>query len=157
MIKGGISYAKLSFIALDIAVLSLIAGVLFLFFKVPLFGWVLLAVGGLGLLFIVGTYNAEFRWRYHHDQGIVLYQRGNYEKAAIHFHKSAESARKFALNDNRIAQELNNLAAIYLSWGREKEAEQLYKESLAVYERSSGPGPNRALEVRHNLERINNK
>lgn len=152
---GGISYVRWNFIVLDVAVLLLIAGVAWLFFaSSATVGWVLIALGGLTLLIVVPTYATEFRWRRHHDAAMVAYQQGDYGRAERHFRESADCARKFGPNDNRLAQALNNLAAIYESTNRGSEAVQMYKEALAIYERASGPAPSRAAEVRQNLQRL---
>jgi tetratricopeptide (TPR) repeat protein len=39
----------------------------------------------------------------------------------------------------RVANSLNNLAALYLEQGRYAEAEPLYRRSLVIYEKSLGP------------------
>lgn len=155
MSKNGARYIRRNFIALDLVILSLVTGVLLLFFaEVTKVGWTLLVIGTVALLIVLFTSHLEFRWLRHHNAAMVAHQQGDYARAEAHFRKSTEYARQFGPDDNRLAQELNNLATILEFQSRFSEAEQLYKEALAIYERASGPAPSRTLEVQQNLQRL---
>ncbi|MGH8066817.1 MAG: tetratricopeptide repeat protein [Candidatus Entotheonellia bacterium] len=120
----------------------------------PTIGWVLVGVGGLTLILLTPFVRSrrEAFWLYHHDVGTRAYERGNYDKAERHYLSALKYAEGFESENNRLAQALNNLAAVYQSQKRYDEAEPLYERALGIYERAVGPGPNRAAETRRNLE-----
>ncbi len=50
-----------------------------------------------------------------------------------------------------VAQALNNLAALYARQGRNAEAERLFKQSVATFEKTLGPNHPELADVLENL------
>ncbi|MCA2506114.1 MAG: tetratricopeptide repeat protein [Microcystis sp. M54BS1] len=64
--------------------------------------------------------------------------------------------RKRLLGDNHpsVASSLNNLAKLYYSQGRYKEAEPLYLQALAIAEQALGENHPNTVRIRENLESL---
>ena len=71
-------------------------------------------------------------WRGFNNNGVTLYQKGNYSEAKL----AIEKAKSIETN----ATILNNLANIYLVEGKIEEAETTYKSATGVSEASEGLG-----------------
>ena len=66
-----------------------------------------------------------------------LRQQGRYAEAEQAHLLAVAEAEKFGPEDRRLALSLNELAALYHTTGRLREAEPLYRRALAIWERSS--------------------
>lgn len=91
-------------------------------------------------------------------QASGLYIEGQYPEAA----KVAEVALKiaeesFSPDSPQVAQNLNNLAAVYDCLGRYTEAELLYKRALAIWEKALGPDHPNVATARRNLANLYKK
>jgi len=53
-----------------------------------------------------------------------------------------------------VASSLNNLAKLYYSQGRYKEAEPLYLQALAIAEQALGENHPNTVRIRENLESL---
>jgi tetratricopeptide (TPR) repeat protein len=98
-------------------------------------GWLAMA---LCLCFPNKTTLAEDAlWQQAIGEGKQLRERGRYVEAErVHLLALGE-AEKFGSEDRRLALSLNGLAALYHATGRLREAEPLYRRSLAIWERLS--------------------
>jgi CHAT domain-containing protein/Tfp pilus assembly protein PilF len=85
------------------------------------------------------AFAGEAEWQAHDDAGTAAYQRGDYRTATTHFEASLREAESFGANDLRLATSLNNLAHMYAAQGLYAEAEPLYRQSLAIAEKTLAP------------------
>lgn len=139
------------------ALIATVGSLVYLFFAGTPVAWVLLGVSVFAFILIRVVYYREFRWLRDHAEAMFAYELGDLTKAEELFRRSADYAQTFGERDNRLAQAFNNLAAIYESQQHYQQAEDRYREALTIYERATGPGPNRAAEVRTNLERLSQR
>lgn len=149
-------YFSIPFFLLDLGVMLIIAGIVILFVwrTTPIAAWGTIAVGILLVFCVVPVRLSLFRWQHYHDSGMVAYERGDLQVAELHWRKAEAAARRMNATNTCLAQSLNNLAGICATTNREAEAKKLWTESLEIYQRASGPGPNRTEEVRRRLDRL---
>src|SRR6266849_9275533 len=80
----------------------------------------------------------------HFDAGLSAHRQGHYQEAEEHFLLDLEDIREQGGNSAALAPTLNNLAESYEGEHKYAQAESFYKQSLATYEKTLGPGLSRS-------------
>ncbi|MBX9723651.1 MAG: tetratricopeptide repeat protein, partial [Candidatus Obscuribacterales bacterium] len=73
------------------------------------------------------------------DEGTAAYKKGSFADAEKSFLDAQQLAKSFPAGDERIARTMNNLALVYDAEGKNKEAEDLYKQSIALKQAAEKP------------------
>src|SRR5260370_19392756 len=94
--------------------------------------WLIIGITGLNICFLQGQ---EQAWEQHLLNGRKLRARALYKEAEKEYAAAVEAAKAFGPEDLRLARARNNLAALYQDQGRYPEAETLYRQAAAAWER----------------------
>src|SRR5208282_6260647 len=78
-------------------------------------------------------------WYSLNDSGEKAYQRRQYAASENFLQAALRLAENFGPSDLRLATTLNDLGLLYRAEGKYKEAEPLYRRSLAIREKKLGP------------------
>jgi tetratricopeptide (TPR) repeat protein len=78
-------------------------------------------------------------WDSLNDAGERAYERRQYAASENFLNAALQQAQRFGPNDLRVATTLNDLGLLYRAEGKFKEAEPLYRRSLAIREKKLGP------------------
>lgn len=80
----------------------------------------------------------ESGWEECNEAGLGAFQSGNYTAAEGHFRKAVNEAQRSDTDAILLAKSLNNLAETCRVQGKYAEAEQFYRQSVAIKERVLG-------------------
>ena len=81
----------------------------------------------------------EVAWEAYMAAGQAFSKDNRFAEAEAQYRKAIAEAKQFGPNDTRLANSLNNLAALYQTQGKYAQAELLFKQSLEYLERAIGP------------------
>lgn len=71
-------------------------------------------------------------------EGTRAFQEGRYDDAEKHFQTAVSIAEMLWPESPRLATSISNLALLYTSQGKYKQAEPLHRQSLAIVEKARG-------------------
>lgn len=86
--------------------------------------------------------------------GLKAEKAGNLQEAEQYFRSAVAEGERFGPRDIRLASSLNNLALLLNQTLRSKEAEQLTRRALEIYQESLGPRHRYVASVLANLGTI---
>ncbi len=94
--------------------------------------WLIIGITGLNICLLPGQ---EEAWEQHLMNGRKLRTQALYKEAEKEYLAAVGAAEAFGPEDTRLARARNNLAALYQDQGRYTEAETLYRQAAATWER----------------------
>ena len=87
-------------------------------------------------------------WEEAHQSGLFAYRNKNFLEAEKQFLIALKETEKFAIDDWRLTQTLNNLAEIYRTQGKYPQATPYFKRLVEISEENFGPDhPNVAAHL----------
>ncbi len=94
-------------------------------------------------------------WKKLNAAGLEAHRQGQYSNAERHLVRAIEAAEQFGASDERLAESLRNLAAVYRAQGRLAEAAPVIERALAIWEALGPdvPGPLRRTLTIYGTER----
>jgi len=98
----------------------------------------MLIISGLVCFSTVAPVRAEDNWKASNSAGIDASKQMHFDAAEKLFRTGLKEAQKSGPDDPRVATSLNNLAANYYIERKDEQAEQLYKQALAIREKKLG-------------------
>ncbi|MDO9541676.1 MAG: tetratricopeptide repeat protein [Kiritimatiellia bacterium] len=111
------------------------------------------------LLGLSASVNAQrMEWKALYEEANSLYDKGQYDRAAVVAKKAISVAETTFGPDNvYVAASLATLGGIYCMQGQYEVAEALYRSSLSIYEKASGPTNACVVSIRKAIEVIHTK
>ena len=86
--------------------------------------------------------------------GVAAYQLGHYAEAQGQLEAALRTAEEAFGTQDRLAQSLNRLATLYQAQGKHAEAEPLFKQALAIWEKAVGPDHPNVATILNNLAEV---
>src|SRR5262249_54733017 len=95
----------------------------------------IIGIIGLNICLLPGQ---ESLWEQHLAKGRQFRAQGSYKEAEAEYLAAVQAASVFGPESPKLARCWNNLGALYQDQGRYDEAEKLYRQATAVWERAPG-------------------
>src|SRR6266498_454762 len=116
---------------------------------------VIALVGALLLVFAPGTAAADRQaWLDAMRAASKAFSESRYADTEEWLRVAVKEAEKFGPTDQRLAETLGTLATILYSQGKHTEAGEVYKRTLAIVEKTLGPGHLRVADNLNGLAQI---
>ncbi len=85
------------------------------------------------------AYADEAAWNKYTMEGAKAYEGGNFGVAQRNFEQSLVEAKKFGVNDMRLATSLTNLGVLYSFRGHNAKAAPLFEQAVRIKQKALGP------------------
>jgi tetratricopeptide (TPR) repeat protein len=113
--------------------------------------WLVVCVCGLALGAAPGRAQDAALWQQSVEAAKAAYRQKDYARSEQLLQTALAEARKFGAEDPRVAVTLHNQANLAAAQGKDREAEPLYRQALALLEKVRGPDHPQVTMVRLGL------